>query len=165
MISSDRVRKRLAGVPEGTRLDPEHYSDAARERVYRELGSLAAQVLRRAGAVIVDATFEHEGQREAFAAALGEAPTVFVRCSASRAVLRERARRRLRDPDRASDATVEVLERQLGGREPLPGATVIDTEQPPAAALDAVDAALDAALRDGSGRPHHHGAIPLLVRG
>ena len=84
VISSDRVRKRLAGVPEGTRLDPEHYSDAARERVYRELGSLAAQALRRAGAVIVDATFEHGGQREAFAAALGEAPTVFVRCSASR---------------------------------------------------------------------------------
>jgi aminoglycoside phosphotransferase family enzyme/predicted kinase len=161
VLSSDRVRKRLAGVSDSVRLGPEHYSDAARERVYRELGTLARRTVTTAGGVIVDATFQRRAHLDAFTAALGGAPAVLVECRASRATLRERARHRLDDPARASDATVEVLERQLAAREPLPvAATAVDTEQAPAAALDAVDAALDAFLRQAPARPHHLGALP-----
>ncbi len=161
VISSDELRKRRAGVAEGARLGPQHYTEEARERVYDELGELAARVLSKLGGVIVDATFHRRSQREAFAASLGETHPVFVQCRAAPDVLRRRAERRVHDPARVSDATVDVVERQLAESERFAeSVATVDTDQPLAGVLDAVYAALDSAMRERPARDHRLGAIP-----
>jgi predicted kinase len=70
--------------------------------------------------VIVDATFRHFADREAFAAAFGAAAkALFVECWAPREVLAQRARNRARDPGRISDADVSVALREERSWEPL----------------------------------------------
>src|SRR4051812_18125564 len=110
-LTSDVVRKRLAGVPPQERAGEEHYSEESSERTYEELGRLARAAARDRGGAIVDATFRRARDRAAFAHGLGSgAPEpLFARCDAPLPVLRERVRMGTRG---ASDATVEVLDRQ-----------------------------------------------------
>jgi hypothetical protein len=154
-LSSDRVRKELAGLPPERRAPREEYSEPASLRTYRELGARAGAEALRGGA-IVDATFRCRVHRDAFATAYGDsAPNPqFIECRAPAAVVAERARRRELEPARLSDATAEIAARQLTEFEPLdevdPGRHVlVRTDRAPDAVVDAVEAALDARLARG----------------
>jgi len=119
-ISSDLLRKRLAGIRPTTRASAERYSEQFNRATYAELGHRAAALAAAQGGVVIDATFRRRADRDAFAAAFdGAAPLVFVECEAPVDVLRERAMRRERDPTRVSDATVEVVIRERSSWEPL----------------------------------------------
>jgi uncharacterized protein len=143
-LSSDAVRKGLAGLAPTERAGPEHYTPAFGRRTYRELGRLAAQESRSRGGAVVDATFRHRADRDAFAdglEAVAPAP-VFLECRAPAAVLAARARRRLADPGRVSDADESVAARLRHDFEPL-------DEVPPERHLTVrADAPLDACLEE-----------------
>ena len=84
-------------------------------------GSSAGSQPPEDGKVIVDATFHRRSLRDAFRSALGTVGSrvVFVECVVPAAELERRVRARARDPHRVSDATTEILRRQLAGRDPL----------------------------------------------
>jgi aminoglycoside phosphotransferase family enzyme/predicted kinase len=116
-VSSDVVRKQLAGLRPTDRAPEAVYSARAGLATYRELGRRA----RDAGSVIVDATFRRRRERDAFHAGLGTtaAAIVYVECRVPAAVIESRATSRLADPERASDATPAIARRQVHEFEPL----------------------------------------------
>ncbi|MBN9622337.1 MAG: ATP-binding protein, partial [Actinobacteria bacterium] len=122
-LSSDRVRKRAAGLGPTERGGPELYTAEAREEVYRELGREAAARLRRGEGVIVDATFHREAERFAFEEGMGDEPCVpiVIECKAPAAVLMRRADDRLEAGQDPSDAGASVVLRQIGEHDPLEG--------------------------------------------
>jgi aminoglycoside phosphotransferase family enzyme/predicted kinase len=149
VIAADVVRKRLAGLAPTERARAEHYTPEMSRRTYRELGLLAAAEARHDG-VIVDATFRHRADRDAFHAALGDAP-LFVECVVPPAVLAERAVHRLSDPERISDATAPLALGQLRGWEPLdevPPARhhLLRADRPASEVADVLAAVLDGTL-------------------
>lgn len=119
-LSSDLIRKRLAGIRGTQRAAAETYNAASNERTYGELARRAADEVAAGRGAIVDATFRHRDDREAFASRFrGAAPMLFIECQAPRVVLAERAARRARDPQRVSDADVAVTLREQQAWEPL----------------------------------------------
>lgn len=108
-LSSDPVRKRLAGLEPMERGQGQHYTPEFNSRTYAELGHLASAELRRRGAVIVDATFRCADERRAFTEAAGEraANARFVECLTPRALRLRRVERRATAPS-VSDATAAV---------------------------------------------------------
>jgi aminoglycoside phosphotransferase family enzyme/adenylate kinase family enzyme len=112
-LRSDVLRKALHGVDELTELPPEAYRTEVSARVYGELLARALRALEAGQAVVLDAVYgKPEGRLEvetlarqsgvAFTGLWLEAPSE---------VLRARAAARRAD---ASDATPEVVDRQLG---------------------------------------------------
>jgi hypothetical protein len=155
-LSSDVVRKQLAGLAPDQPAPLDVYSDDASLRTYAELGTRAAKAAAGGGA-IVDATFRRRAHRDAFAAAYGSAAPapLFVECRASAAVVAERARRRERQAGEASDATAEIAVRQLAEFEPLdevaPDRHVqLRTDRDELDTLDDLEAMLDARLARGT---------------
>jgi aminoglycoside phosphotransferase family enzyme/predicted kinase len=151
-LSSDVVRKEMAGLPPERAAPEALYSEEANLATYRALGVAAAAAIPEGGA-LVDATFRRRVHREAFAAGYGgaEPAPVFVECRTPAAVVAERARTRRRAPGQASDATPEIAARQLAEFEPLdevePGRHVIvRTDRALSETIDEVEAALDARL-------------------
>jgi uncharacterized protein len=119
-LSSDVTRKRLAGVDPQQRAPAEAYRDQFSGLTYAELGRRAASAVRAHGGAIIDATFRHRANREAFVHAFaGASPLLFIECRAPTAVLAKRAARRERDPTRISDATPTVVARESTAWEPL----------------------------------------------
>ncbi|HYB30649.1 MAG TPA: AAA family ATPase [Solirubrobacteraceae bacterium] len=119
-LSSDVTRKRLAGLKPTQRAGEEAYSLEWNARTYGELGRRAACELAAGRGAIVDATFRHRTDREAFAAAFaGAGPVLFVECQAPRSVLAQRAARRAGDHAGASDADVRVTLREQRAWEAL----------------------------------------------
>jgi uncharacterized protein len=120
-ISSDVVRKSLAGLAPTERAEERHYSAEFTRRTYRELGEQAGRALERDAGAIVDATFHLRAERDAFRDGLGDrvAPVLFVECQAPRDVLLDRVRQRAPDPERVSDADAAIVERQLAELDPL----------------------------------------------
>ena len=119
-LSSDLVRKQLAGIAPTERAGARYYSSEFTERTYREMGNASRRLLEQGNGVIVDATFHRRQEREAFRAGLGESVGVlFVECRAPAEVLAARVRARASDPDRISDADLAVVERQLAESDPL----------------------------------------------
>lgn len=120
-LSSDVIRKQLAGLDPTERASDEHYSPEFTLRTYRELGRAARDEIEREGGAIVDATFHRSGERAAFRDGLGDraGPLVFVACQTSSEVLLARVRERELDSQRTSDAGAAVLRRQLAELEPL----------------------------------------------
>jgi aminoglycoside phosphotransferase family enzyme/predicted kinase len=119
-VSSDRTRKALAGLRATRRAPPELYNRDWNARTYSELGRRAARELARRGGVIVDGTFRHAVDRQAFAAGFQEAaPMLFVECRAPRALLLQRAGRRERRGASVSDADARVVLAELERWEPL----------------------------------------------
>jgi aminoglycoside phosphotransferase family enzyme/predicted kinase len=155
-VSSDRVRKELAGLAPEARAPLTEYSEEVSLRTYRELGAKASAEAARGGAV-VDATFRRRSHREAFAIGYGDgspAP-LFFQCEAPAEVILERARLRESDPRRISDATAEIAAAQLAEFEPLDEIeprrhVILRTDREVDVLVDAVEAALDARLaREG----------------
>ncbi len=119
-LSSDVTRKGLAGLRPTERAPADTYSPDWNARTYAELGRRASDALAETGGVIVDATFRHRADRDAFTAALGGSrPTLFIECQAPRAVLAKRAADREHDRDRVSDAGPAIVRREQSGWEPL----------------------------------------------
>jgi len=156
-VSSDVVRKRLAGLEPQTRAAPEHYSADFNHRTYSELGRRAAAALKSHSGVVVDATFRHRGDRGAFEAGFASgSPRTFVQCLAPADVLRQRATARDQEPSRISDATLHVVERERIVWQPLDEIPATDhilvrTDRPLAAILSEVAVLLDERLVQACG--------------
>ncbi len=123
-LHSDVERKRLfglaplersAGVPGGI------YTADASARTYAALRERARAVLAAGQPVLVDATFLRRAHRAEFIALARELglPCRILAFDAPEPVLRERVRRRAAAGGDASEATEQVLERQLAEREPF----------------------------------------------
>lgn len=167
VLAADVVRKQLAGLPPTHRGREEDYAPGVNLRTYAELGRRAAALAGAGEGVVVDATFRHRADRDAFHAALAESmpvavagpaagalpfhKPVFAECTVPAAVLAERATRRLADPGRISDATPALALHQLGAWEPLHEVSaerhrLLRADREPAALAATLAAALDGAL-------------------
>jgi aminoglycoside phosphotransferase family enzyme/predicted kinase len=117
-VRSDVERKRIfaetlkskATLPQDAGL---YHSDMT-ARTYEQLRDLARTLLQAGFLVIIDATFLRQSQRELFRrlAKEQECECLIVDVSAPQAVLAERIELRSREGRDASDATVEIMERQ-----------------------------------------------------
>jgi aminoglycoside phosphotransferase family enzyme/adenylate kinase family enzyme len=124
-IRSDVERKRLAGLEphaeSGSEVQGGLYTRDMTERTYTRLAELAQQILANGFSVCVDATFLERRQRARFhrlATTLG-IPFTILDLAAPQAVLRERMTHRAAARNDPSEATSEVLERQMATQEPL----------------------------------------------
>jgi hypothetical protein len=184
VVSSDAVRKRLARIEQHERAAAEHYTAEFNRATYAEVGREALRVLRRAAGsadseeraehgeareqgaaptgVIVDATCRARVDRAPLLDALrgSGARLLAVRCEVPPSVALERARRRMRDPARVSDATPAVVATQLAEFEELdelPAECVlrVDAGRAVGAQVAGVARALDGAVRftDRAPRP------------
>ncbi len=113
VLRTDMLRKRLAGVAPETRLPDTAYGRDETARVYDALYASAAQALAAGRAVVADAVFADPAERAAIRGAARQAGVPFIGLwlEAPPDVLAARIAARSGD---ASDATVEVLRRQLG---------------------------------------------------
>jgi aminoglycoside phosphotransferase family enzyme/predicted kinase len=131
VLSSDRIRKELAGIPPGTAASHPFgtgiYAPSWTERTYAELLHRAAELVARGESVILDASWSSAKLRLAAAdLARGQhAHLVQLRCVASPELVRERLRTR---PIGLSDADSEIARRLAAVAAPWPAAVAIDTE-------------------------------------
>jgi aminoglycoside phosphotransferase family enzyme/predicted kinase len=115
-LRSDVERKRLYNLPplasSRSCVAGGIYTHEATRRTYARLTELAGQMLDAGWSVIVDAAFLKRSERQSFAelAQAHGADFTILACSAPLDELRRRLQARRNDP---SEATVEVLERQL----------------------------------------------------
>lgn len=121
VVASDVVRKQAAGLRPTDAAPARLYRAAVGEQTYRTLGERAAAALEAGDSIVIDATCLTRRDRAALLGGLRahRGRAWFVRCEAPPDVLRRRIEHRLRRPDRVSDATVDVLERQRAAAEPL----------------------------------------------
>jgi len=125
VISSDRVRKRLAGLAPGDRSGAERdrgiYTPEWNDRVYAGLLARAEPVVASGRVAVLDATYASRAQRRRAreaSAALG-APLRFVETRCRPELVRERLARRVVEGLDASDAGPELLEQSRAAFEPL----------------------------------------------
>ena len=139
-IRSDIERKRLHGLSasarSGSAVGQGMYTDAASAATYARLAELASRALEAQFAVLVDAAFLEQAQRERFRLLAGElhAPFAILNVEAAETELRRRIAQRTRDAMDASEATAAVLDRQLQTRDQLSDSErertwTIDTER------------------------------------
>ena len=141
LLRSDVLRKRRFGLEPETPLPPEGYTEAVTGLVYRDLGNRAATALRAGYSAIIDAVALRPEERQAFAAVASECRVAFTGLwlEASPETMHARIAARRGD---ASDATGDILDRQLSA-EPGPlDWTRIDAGGDPDATLAAARAAL-----------------------
>lgn len=127
-VSSDVVRKRLAGLAVDERGGAELYSDQHTARTYAELTRESAEIVRAEGGVIVDATFHRRLQRRFLREAIGTngARVLFCECRALEPTLRRRSQARERAPEFGSDAGWDVIVGQRSAFEPLDEVADVD---------------------------------------
>lgn len=120
VVSSDRVRKELAGLSPTDRtagaVRERLYAPQMTERTYAEVLSRCRAALAAGRGAIADATFATRGLRAPFLAV--QAPRVLVHAQADEATVRARLAARAADPGEPSDAGVEVYERARSRFEP-----------------------------------------------
>lgn len=155
-LTSDVVRKELAGLDPGEHADAALYAPAKTTEVYGELGRRAGQAVLAGESVIVDATFHRREARDTFRAALPAYITqpFHVECAVPPEVAGERARRRSDTPEFGSDAGPEVVGHQLEQAEPpeeiaLEDLARIDTNTTVRQAADEVELAMNRRLAAG----------------
>ncbi len=117
-ISSDRVRKELAGVSAQDRLDECFYSPEFSQRTYGEILDRASDHSRH-GPVLVDANFIHRKNRTRGldTARAAQAIPVVLWFEAPDQVIRERLESRQEAGDSVSDADIGVYEKLKTGFE------------------------------------------------
>ena len=154
VLSSDRVRKELVGVPPTERAPAKAYDTAVNRRTYEALGQRAREQIEAGGRVIVDATFRFAADRRAFTAALGPAAggLLWIECRAPVAVRVRRATERARHAAGTSDAGAAVARLQAEQWEtldevPAERHVTVDTDRDAPAVIAAARDALDARLR------------------
>jgi aminoglycoside phosphotransferase family enzyme/predicted kinase len=124
-LRTDLERKAMLAVQETERLAPETYTREASQRVYGIVLEKARAALAAGHAVVVDAAHlrpEEKAQAEGLARDMG-IPFTGLWLTAPADLLRSRIMARTGD---ASDATVEVLEKQLSWRPQASGWRAID---------------------------------------
>jgi aminoglycoside phosphotransferase family enzyme/predicted kinase len=140
-IRTDVERKRLHGLRPTDRdpagLDATIYSPEVTRWVYLRVLALARVSLAAGFATIVDGAFLWRWQRQLFRDLAAELrmPFVIVTFKAREATLRARILRRMQEGSDASDAGIDVLERQLRSYDALDQSEIahcvaIDTEAP-----------------------------------
>lgn len=111
LISSDPLRKSLAGVPPHIRGDAAEreklYSATMTERTYQTMMDEAAQTLRQSHGVILDATFSKRTFRDRLRESLGDENLEWIITEAGEATTRERLKQRESRRDVVSDARSE----------------------------------------------------------
>ena len=112
-VRSDLERKWLAGIAETQRLPPASYTPQATRAVYDRVHARAAAALEAGHDVIVDAVFARPDERAAVEALAQRCGAGFcgVWLAGSAYLLKQRVASRSGD---ASDATPDVVDRQLG---------------------------------------------------
>jgi uncharacterized protein len=114
-ISTDDLRRESGSRHEPpTGWETGQYVPAKRAHVYAELVDRAQGVVRSGRPVTLDATFLDSERRQEAANAASEAgvPLIFVQTIASDEVARARLKERAARGDSASEATIEIYERQ-----------------------------------------------------
>jgi len=140
-LRSDVERKRLAGLDplaqSQSALSAGLYSEDVTRRTYARLAELAGTVLDAGMGTVVDATFLRRADRECLrrVAEQRNVPFFILRFDADAELCRARIRRRQQQSGDPSEATEEVLDRQLSAVELL-------SEEERASAIT-VDAAAD----------------------
>ncbi|MBM3945138.1 MAG: kinase [SAR202 cluster bacterium] len=124
-VSSDIVRKRLAGVGAAERgnhgYDEGLYAPEMTRRTYDVMLGEAERVLRGGGGVVLDATYRHSDDRRRVSG-MGrgyDAEPVVVQCVLPRAETLKRLRHRTRAGEGVSDATAQVYLQQTAEWEPV----------------------------------------------
>lgn len=112
VVRTDALRKQIMGVGPFDRLGPEGYTAEVTERTYQALTDICAMVLAGGHAVVADAVFARPEQRAALEQIAARAGVRFdgLWMEAPPEVAAERIQKRRRN---VSDATVEVLEKQM----------------------------------------------------
>ena len=121
-LRSDVERKRMFGIdPASDATGRDAYAPDVTAKTYARLETLARLVASAGYVAVVDATFLHFTQREAFRQMAGSIGVAFaiIDCDAPLEMLRERIVSRSGRADNVSDADLAVLESQMGSREPL----------------------------------------------
>jgi predicted kinase len=144
VLRSDVLRKRRFGLEPEMPLPPEGYTEPITALVYRDLCTRAATALRAGYSAIIDAVALRPEERQAFAAVASECRVPFTGLWLDAPPEAMRARIAARRDD-ASDATGDILDRQLSlDPGPLDWAP-IDAGGNPDATLAAVRKALSLA--------------------
>jgi aminoglycoside phosphotransferase family enzyme/predicted kinase len=154
-IRSDVERKRLFGLApleRSTALGIDIYTEQATNDTFESLLHRAREALQAGYPVIVDAAFLQSDWRRRFQALAEElrVPYSILDCQASLDTLRHRVAIRASAGMDASEAGVEVLERQCRTRQPLDGdeqAFTIEVSTEDAVDIDALSARWQAAGR------------------
>jgi len=125
-LRSDVERKRLAGVrptdrPADAAAAATLYDASMTRRVYRRLAEQARVLLEAGSSVVIDAACLTEWQRAEFATVAREvaAPLVWLEMDVPEEVVIGRVAARLAAGGDASDASPEVVRRQLSSRAPI----------------------------------------------
>ncbi|MEU8120404.1 AAA family ATPase [Spirillospora sp. NPDC049024] len=130
LLSSDRIRKELAGLaptaPAAASYGSGIYTPQWGRRTYREMAARAARLLRMGETVILDASWTSQENRDLVAAVAEHehAHLASLRCEAPEAVCAERMRTRPRGP---SDADPGIAAAMRADSAPWPGSIAIDT--------------------------------------
>ncbi|CAB3839884.1 hypothetical protein LMG26858_01140 [Achromobacter anxifer] len=129
VLSSDRIRKRLCGVPAESKLPEGAYRPDLSEQVYAEQAARAEHLARDGCAVIADAVFEREDCRERIeqCAARAMVPFSGFWLEAPSAQLFARVSQRTNDP---SDANERIVRTQLDRQRDVKRWTHIDAGGP-----------------------------------
>jgi aminoglycoside phosphotransferase family enzyme/predicted kinase len=155
-LRSDVERKRLHGLGPTERPAPgrDLYGAEATRRTYARLNELAQGLLLAGHSVVVDAALLRQAEREALHALARrrQVPFLLLECVADPGLMAQRLQARSAAGSDASDAGVEVMQRQREFAEALPAHWanahhVIRNE----AGLDELHAALDTALAGWAG--------------
>jgi uncharacterized protein len=112
ILESDRVRKAMFGVDTGVRLAAAAYQPEVSAEVYRQMLERAQRILRGGSSVVAAAVFDRPDSRAEIESMTCGIPARFtgIWLDADPCLLRQRIENRKSGP---SDATVEVLEKQL----------------------------------------------------
>ena len=151
-VSSDIVRKQLAGIDPRERTDEAFraglYSPEMTERTYTELRRHVREHLDAGRAVVIDAMHGRASEREAARALAAEhgVPCLVAELHLDEAAARARIAGREDDPLRTSDATDDVYTLQRGRFEPVAGdegpSITLDASRSPGALARAIAEAL-----------------------
>jgi predicted kinase len=146
-LSSDVIRKGLAGIPVTKHGPSEIYGERFTMLTYDDLLVEALELVDSVGGTVVDATFGQRLRRRVLAdsAQRSGARVLFCECRAPESVLRARAGAREEKPERGSDASWEVVREQMDAFEPLDDVPVQDhlvlrTDRPLEETLEEVEA-------------------------
>ena len=112
ILNSDRIRKQMFNVSPTARLPASAYASDVSEKVYRQLFDVARQTLARGWPVIADAVFDRPEDRAAIEACARQLDAPFQGLWLD-ADFDRRAARVDRRVDDVSDATRDVLSRQM----------------------------------------------------
>jgi predicted kinase len=130
-VRSDIERKRLAGMRPTERPADEAataavYSEAVTRQVYERLAGLAGTVLDAGCSVVIDAACTKRWQRDLLVRAAGDrgVPIIWVAFDLPVGELVARVTRRQARGDDPSDASAEIVMRQVADFEPLAGEEV-----------------------------------------